>query len=67
MHSARYRSLRSAMKGAAKQSSVFAREIFTTISPIPEEPPEVIEINKMPLNLFTFLSKYENNKKKNNL
>ena len=38
------------MKGVAEQSSVFASEIFTVISPIPEEPPAVfhiIHINKM--------------------
>ena len=34
------------MKGVVGLSSVFASEIFTTI---PEEPPEVIQINKMPL------------------
>ena len=37
------------MKGVAERSSVFASEIFTTISPITEEPPEVIHISKMSL------------------
>ena len=30
------------IKGVAEQSSVFASEIFTAISQIPEKPPEVI-------------------------
>ena len=28
------------MKGVAEQSSMFASEIFTAISPIPKEPPD---------------------------
>ena len=53
---------------------MFASEIITAISPIPEEPPEIINMNKMhevprkeltiELNPATFLSKYENNKEK---
>ena len=35
------------MKGVEEQSSVFASEIFTAISQIPEKPPEVIRINEM--------------------
>ena len=60
------------LKGVAEQSSVFASEIITAISPIPEEPPEIINMNKIhevprkeltiELNPATFLSKYENNK-----
>ena len=53
---------------------MFATEIFTAISQIPEEPPEVIHINKMhemlwkemailDWNPLTSLAKYENNKK----
>ena len=63
------------MKGVAEQSSVFASEIFTAISQIPEKPPEVIHINEMHekplkrigyigLKLTTSLSKYEKNKEK---
>ena len=36
------------MKGVEEQSSVFASEIFTAISQIPEKPPEVIHINEIP-------------------
>ena len=36
------------MKGDVEQSSVFASEIFTEISPIPKEPPDKeIYINEM--------------------
>ena len=33
-------------KGVAERSSVFASEIFTAITPVPGEPPEVIYIAK---------------------
>ena len=35
------------IKGVVERSSVFASEIFTVISQIPEEPPEVINMNEM--------------------
>ena len=55
---------------------MFASEIFTAMSQIPEEPPEVLHINEMhempskELTIYiglkpaTSLSKYENNKEK---
>ena len=60
------------IKGVAERSSVFASEIFTAISQISEESPEVIHINEMLLKRngyiglkpATSLSKYENNKEK---
>ena len=39
--------IKTSIKGVVEQSSVFASEIFTAISQIPEEPPEVIHINEM--------------------
>ena len=39
---------KTSIKGVAERSSVFASEIFTAISQISEEPPEVIHINEMP-------------------
>ena len=48
------------VKGVAERSSVFASEIFTAISHIPEEPPEVIHINdemhEMPWKELTIIS-----------
>ena len=44
------------MKGVSERSSVFASEIYTTISPIPEKPPEVIHINKIPLKELAVLN-----------
>ena len=40
--------VKTSIKGVAERSSVFASEIFTAISQISEEPPEVIHINEMP-------------------